>query len=95
MMMQRLDTLFDPKYFGFTRLRAQVWIAVSGLFSVAPTQASIATWGVERVLFAVDYPFIDAQRVPDYLKALGDVVAPDDLRKICQGNAERLYKFKI
>ncbi|MCJ1241416.1 hypothetical protein MMC14_009421 [Varicellaria rhodocarpa] len=100
MMMQRMDTLFDPKDFGFSRtvgemLRAHVWIAISGLFSVAPTQASIATWGVERVLFAVDYPFIDAQRVPDYLKALGDVVAPEDLRKICQGNAERLYKFKI
>ncbi|MCJ1432919.1 hypothetical protein MMC27_002277 [Xylographa pallens] len=99
MMMQRFDARFPEKVFGFERsvgemLRSQVWIAISGLFSLPPTQAAIATWGVDRVLFAADYPFQDTQRVPDYLKALGDVVAPSDLRKICQTNAEGLLKFK-
>ncbi|MCJ1401527.1 hypothetical protein MMC11_004742 [Xylographa trunciseda] len=99
MMMQRFDTLFPEEGFGFERsvgemLRSQVWIAISGLFSLPPTQAAIATWGIDRVLFAADYPFQDTQRVPEYLKALGDVVAPADLRKICQTNAEALLKFE-
>ena len=99
MMMQRFDTLFPQEGFGFERsvgemLRSQVWIAISGLFSLPPTQAAIATWGIDRVLFAADYPFQDTQRAPEYLKALGDVVAPADLRKICQTNAEALLKFK-
>ena len=99
MMMQRFDTQFDEKAFGFDRsvgemLRSQVWIAISGLFSLPPTQAAIATWGVDRVLFAADYPFQDTQRVPEFLRALGDVVAPADLRKICQTNAEEILKFK-
>ena len=100
MMMQRFDTMFPAKDYGFQRsvgemLRSQVWIAISGVFSIPPTQAAIATWGVDKVLFANDYPFIDSQRVPDYIKAIGDVVSPADLRKICQGNAEKLFGFQI
>ena len=99
MMMQRFDSMYAEEAFGFKRsvgemLRTQVWIAISGLFTLPPTQAAISTWGVEKVLFANDYPFQDAQRVPDFIKALGDIVAPSDLRKICQTNAEELFKFK-
>ena len=99
MMMQRFDSMYAQETFGFKRsvgemLRTQVWIAISGLFTLPPTQAAISTWGVDKVLFANDYPFQDAQRVPDFIKALGDIVAPSDLRKICQTNAENLFKFK-
>lgn len=98
MMLQRFDAMFDEKIFGLKRnvaqaLRSQVWLAISGLFSLPPTQIAIQTWGVDRILFANDYPFIESQRVPDFLRALGDVVAPSDLRKICQTNAEQLFKF--
>ena len=99
MMMQRFDTMFPSNEYSFQRsvgemLRSQVWIAISGVFSIPPTQAAIATWGVDKVLFANDYPFIDSQRVPDYIKAVGDVIAPADLKKICQENAEKLFRFK-
>lgn len=99
MMMQRFDSMFAEEVFGFGRsvgemLRSQVWIAISGFFTLAPTQAAIATWGVDKVLFANDYPFQDAQRVPEFIKALGDVISPADLRKICQTNAEELFKIK-
>ena len=99
MMIQRFDSMFAEEAFGFKRsvgemLRGQVWIAISGLFTLAPTQAAIATWGADKVLFANDYPFQDAQRVPDFIRALGDVIAPSDLRKICQTNAEELFKIK-
>lgn len=99
MMIQRFDSMYAEESFGFKRsvgemLRSQVWIAISGLFTLPPTQAAISTWGVEKILFANDYPFQDAQRVPDFIKALGDIVAPSDLRKICQTNAEELFKIK-
>ena len=99
MMMQRFDSMFDQEALGLKRtvgemLRTQVWIAISGLFSIPPTQAAISTWGVDKVLFANDYPFIESQRIPEFLTALGDVVAPSDLRKICQTNAEQLFKIK-
>lgn len=98
MMLQRFDTMFDKNIFGFKRdvgetLRAQVWLAISGLFSLPATQIAIQTWGVDRILFANDYPFIDAQRVPDFLRALGDILAPSDLRKVCQLNAQQLFKI--
>ncbi|ETN40995.1 uncharacterized protein HMPREF1541_02927 [Cyphellophora europaea CBS 101466] len=99
MMIQRFDAMFDNQLFGLRRsvgemLRNQVWIAISGLFSLPPTQIAIQTWGVDRVLFANDYPFIDAQRVPAFITALGDILAPSDMRKICQTNAEDLFKIK-
>lgn len=100
MMLQRFDAMFDEKIFGLKRsvgeiLRSQVWLAISGLFSLPPTQIAIQTWGVDRILFANDYPFIDAQRVPDFIRALGDMVGPSDIRKICQTNAEQLFKLRV
>jgi len=99
MMMQRFETIFGPKVFGYERtvgemLRSQVWVAISGFFSIPPTMTVIATWGVDRVLFANDYPFIKIEGVQDFIRALGDMVSPADLRKICQTNAEDLLKIK-
>lgn len=99
MMMQRFDGTLDLKTTGLKRsvgetLREQVWIAISGMFSLPTTQIAIQTWGVDRVLFANDYPFVDAQRVPEFVRALNDVVGPSDMRKILQENTEKLFKFK-
>lgn len=98
MMLQRFDSMFDQRIFGLERsvgetLRSQVWLAISGLFSLPPTLIAIQTWGVDRILFANDYPYVDAQRVPNFIQALGDVIGPSDLRKICQTNAEKLFNF--
>ena len=100
MMMNRFDTVFHPpNLFGLERtvaemLRSQVWVAISGFFSIPPTMTLIAAWGVEKVLFANDYPFMKIEGVQDYIRALADMVTPADLRKICQTNAENLLKFK-
>jgi uncharacterized protein len=99
MMMQRFDAMLDERVLGFERsvgemLRSQVWISISGMYSLAPTQLAIATWGVDRILFANDYPYIDLKGAKDYIRALGDVLSPADLRKICQTNAEALFKIE-
>ncbi|KAJ6442535.1 2-amino-3-carboxymuconate-6-semialdehyde decarboxylase [Purpureocillium lavendulum] len=98
MMMQRLDGAFDMAAFGLARpvgetLRRQVWIAISGLFSLPVTQIAIQTWGVDRVLFANDYPYIETQGVPGYVRAMNDILAPSDMRKVFQENSEALFKF--
>ncbi|RFU28722.1 hypothetical protein B7463_g7625, partial [Scytalidium lignicola] len=100
MMMQRFDVMFPPELFGLQRtvgqiLREQVWVAISGMFTIPPTLAAVQTWGVDHVLFANDYPFLDLDRTPNFINALGDVIAPSDLRKICQTNAEELFRIKL
>ena len=99
MMMQRFVAMFDEKIFGYKRnvgemLRSQVWVAISGSFSLPPTQIAIATSGVDRVLFANDYPYIESQRVLEFVSALGDIVSSANYKKICQTNAEQLFKIK-
>ena len=99
-MLQRFDAMFHPNVFGLKRsvgemLRAQVWLSISGVFHIPPNLAAIQTWGVDRILFGNDYPYVDSQCVPAFLKALNDVVAPSDMRKICQTNAEELFKIRL
>jgi predicted TIM-barrel fold metal-dependent hydrolase len=100
-MMWRFDTVFNPpSLFGLRRsvteiLRDQVWVAISGFFSIPPTRALLDTWGVDRILFAVDYPFMEIEGTSDFIETLGSLVTSEDLQKICQTNAETLLKFKV
>ena len=98
-MMQRVEQAFDAKTFGLKRsvtetLRSQVWISVSGFFTLPITQAAIAIWGVDRILFGVDYPFTNMNKVPEYVRGLCNIISASDLRKILQTNAEDLLKIK-
>ncbi|KXS98698.1 hypothetical protein AC578_1255 [Pseudocercospora eumusae] len=99
MMLQRFDTMFDASLFGLERpvsqiLRQQVWISISGFFSMPVTMLTIQTWGIDRLLFSNDYPLVEAERVPEFVRRLADMIAPGDLKKIMQTNAEALFKFK-
>lgn len=98
-MMQRLEEVFEAETFGLSRsiaetLRAQVWIATSGFLSLPLTQLAISTWGVDRILFGVDYPYTNLKRAPEYPRALEEILSPPDLVKTCQTNAEKLLKFE-
>jgi predicted TIM-barrel fold metal-dependent hydrolase len=40
----------------------QVWITTSGIFTQPPFVAALQTFGIDRIMFSVDYPFArDAQ----------------------------------
>ena len=98
-MMTRLEQVFNPEFLGQKRavgeiLRSQIWIVISGFFDVALTKMTIASWGVDRVMFGVDYPFSKMDRVPQYLRALAEILTPSDLRKVLQTNAEDLLKIR-
>jgi predicted TIM-barrel fold metal-dependent hydrolase len=69
----------------------QVWITTSGFFTMAPFMAALMTFGADRILFSVDYPFAANARARAFLDALP--VSPDDRAKIAHGNADRLLRL--
>jgi predicted TIM-barrel fold metal-dependent hydrolase len=71
----------------------QVWITTSGFFTMAPFMAALVTFGVDRIMFSVDYPFASNARARGFLDALP--VSPADRLKIAHGNADRLLKLPV
>ncbi len=69
----------------------QVWITTSGFFTMAPFMAALMTFGSDRILFSVDYPFASNARARAFLDALP--VSPADRAKIAHGNADRLLRL--
>ena len=70
----------------------QVWITTSGIFSQPPFIAALQTFGIDRIMFSVDYPY-----APDSMgrKFLDEVaLAPTDMAKLTHGNADALLKLK-
>ena len=69
----------------------QVWITTSGFFTMAPFMAALMTFGADRIMFSVDYPFASNARARAFLDALP--VSPADREKIAHGNADRLLRL--
>ena len=69
----------------------QVHVTTSGFFTLPPFLAALLTFGVDRILFSVDYPFSPNRVGRAFLDALP--VAPADREKIAHGNADRLLKL--
>jgi uncharacterized protein len=70
----------------------QVWITTSGIFSQPPFVAALQTFGIDRIMFSVDYPFAPDARGRDFLNEVA--LAPADMAKLCHGNADALLKLK-
>ncbi|MEI7806439.1 MAG: amidohydrolase family protein [Hyphomicrobiales bacterium] len=68
------------------------WITTSGFFSNPALLCCVMEMGVDRILFAVDWPF-----VPDNVPAVrwmeGVPLSDEDKAKILSGNAKRLLKM--
>jgi predicted TIM-barrel fold metal-dependent hydrolase len=69
----------------------QVWITTSGMFSQPPFLAALLTFGIDRILFSVDYPYAANESGRAFLDSL--TLAPADLAKLAHGNADRLLKL--
>ena len=66
----------------------QVWVTTSGFFSLPPLSALLMTFGADRVLFSVDYPFSSNRKGTDFLQSLP--IAEADRLKLAHQNADRL-----
>ena len=69
----------------------QVWITTSGMFTEPPLLAALLTFGIDRILFSVDYPYASNENGRAFLQSLS--LAPADLAKLAHGNADRLLKL--
>jgi predicted TIM-barrel fold metal-dependent hydrolase len=71
----------------------QVWITTSGFFTLVPFMAALMTFGVDRMMFSVDYPFASNARARAFLDALP--VSPADRARIAHGNADELLRLTV
>jgi uncharacterized protein len=69
-----------------------VVITTSGFFTLPPFIAAVMTFGIDRILFSVDYPFASNVAARAFLDALP--VPSDDRAKIAHGTADAILKLR-
>jgi predicted TIM-barrel fold metal-dependent hydrolase len=67
------------------------WITTSGNFSDPALMCSVQELGVDRILFAVDWPYVANKPAVDW--AMRIPLCAEDREKILGGNARRLLKM--
>jgi len=70
------------------------YITTSGFFSNNALDYCIKEMGLDRIMFSIDYPFVDNK--PGTKWALEELKLPAaDKEKLLNGNARRLLKLKV
>ena len=67
-------------------LRNNVYVTTSGVHSHAALIGATLAVGIDRVLFAIDYPYESSAEAVGFLQSAP--YAPADLERIAHGNAE-------
>ncbi len=70
----------------------QTWITTSGIFTQPPFLAALQTFGIDRIMFSVDYPYAPNQAGRRFLNEVA--LSPADKAKLCHANADALLKLK-
>jgi predicted TIM-barrel fold metal-dependent hydrolase len=97
MMLARIDAVFALDIEHLKRpisrtILDQVWLTTSGIFSEPPFLAALLTFGIDRIMFSVDYPYAPNAKGRAFLDGLS--LAPADMAKLAHGNADALLKLK-
>jgi predicted TIM-barrel fold metal-dependent hydrolase len=97
MMLHRIDDVFalDIDHLERPVSRAildQVWLTTSGVFVEPPFLAALLTFGIDRIMFSVDYPYASNASGRAFLDRLS--LAPADMEKLGHGNADALLRLK-
>jgi hypothetical protein len=97
MMMARADEVFALDIGHLERpisrtILDQVWLTTSGIFTEPPFLASLLTFGIDRIMFSVDYPYASNAKGRAFLDRLS--LAPADMAKLTHRNADALLKLK-
>ncbi len=95
MMLARIDHVY--KSTGLKRdvsdvLLNNVWITTSGLFTQPPFKLAMDTFGADRIMFSVDYPYSPNKSGKKFLKEMD--VSHKEKEKITHKNADKLLKLK-
>jgi len=97
MMLARADEVFALDVDHLKRpisqtILDQVWLTTSGIFTEPPFLAALLTFGIDRIMFSVDYPYapnVNGRALLDRLS-----LSPADLAKLTHRNADALLKLK-
>jgi predicted TIM-barrel fold metal-dependent hydrolase len=97
-MIGRLDDVLSRERTGLDKtvseyLLQHLTLSTSGLNTPAPFLCAMMTFGVDKLMFAVDYPYGNTQLNVDRLMRLP--MSADDLERVAHGNAERVLGLKI
>ncbi len=94
MMMARSNRAFAPGNGGANQrtlietFQQQVFITTSGLFTQPPLRIALETFGIDNVLFSVDYPFSTHEMGIEFLR---NIELPEaQIEQIAHGNADKL-----
>lgn len=93
-LVDRVDEALNrgPKQIAFKEIFCRnFWITTSGHFSTPALTCTLMEMGIDRVLFSVDYPFVENPPGTKWMEALP--LSCEDKEKICSGNARRLLKM--
>ena len=96
-MLARIDDVFALDIDHLKRpigqqITEQVWITTSGIFTEPPFLAALMTFGIDRIMFSVDYPYASNAKGRAFLDQLS--LAPADMAKLTHANADRLLKLR-
>ena len=96
MMMARIGQVFKADIEHLKRpvtraIHDQVWLTTSGIFDQPPFIAALQTFGIDRIMFSVDYPFAPNAAGRKFLDNVA--LAPADKAKLAHGTADALLKL--
>jgi predicted TIM-barrel fold metal-dependent hydrolase len=96
-MLGRIDDAFahDIEHLSRPVSRAildQVWITTSGIFTEPPLIAALLSFGIDRIMFSVDYPYAPHARGRAFLDRIS--ISPADMEKLTHRNADALLRLK-
>jgi uncharacterized protein len=98
MMMARADQVFQHDIEHLKRpitrtILDQVWLTTSGIFDQPPFLAALQTFGIDRIMFSIDYPFAPNAAGRRFLNNVA--LAPADKVKLAHGTADAVLKLKV
>jgi len=97
MMLARCDEVFALDIGHLQRpisrqILDQVWITTSGIFTQPPFLAALLTFGIDRIMFSVDYPYAPNAKGQAFLDRIS--LSPADMVKLTHGNADALLRLR-
>jgi uncharacterized protein len=96
MMLARADEVFANDIGHLQRpigqaILDQVWITTSGIFSEPPFLAALLTFGIDRIIFSVDFPYAPNAKGKAFLDRIA--LSPADMAKLAWQNAAGLLRL--
>jgi uncharacterized protein len=90
-MLDRADQVFHGQATIKQTILKHVWLTTSGFFTLAPFLNALLTFGADRILFSVDYPFSDPRDGRNFLDGLP--LSETEREKIAHSNADQLLRL--